>query len=71
MAKKKARGESINILKNKKALWCVMTLILMLGAFAFGRDSGMRSAGAAALYGTMYAPADAYANYAPPVDVRY
>lgn len=61
----------VDLLKNKKVVLHVVIVILILGAFALGRDSGMRGAGTANLYDAIYPPADPYTNYTPPIAPIY
>jgi hypothetical protein len=68
----------MHMIKDKKVLWYVLFAILILGAFALGRDSGMR-AGTADLYDAIYPPTDpiypptdgATAPIYPPTDYIY
>jgi|GEM_PF-2398989 len=52
------------MLKNKKVLWYVLVVILVLGAFALGRDTGMRDGTANTLNALM--PVEDYIY--PPTD---
>lgn len=46
----------IKMIKNKKTLQYIVLGILILGAFAFGRDSGMRVGGSASVFDSIYPP---------------
>lgn len=54
----------MNMEKNKKILWGVVAVILLLVAFALGRESGWQ-AGTADVLNAIYPPTDPYANYVP------
>lgn len=61
----------MNMEKNKKILWGVVAVILLLVAFALGRESGWNQ-GTADVLDAIYPPADAgTAPIYPPMDYIY
>ena len=69
--KKRSRNENSNMIKNKKVLLYVLIVVLILGAFAFGRDTGWK-AGTADMYDAIYPPVDADTDpIYPPSDYIY